>query len=253
MKHLILAASLLLAANVVQAQISLEHRYPLSLEPFKLSTGDVKFAGASNNGQQVVIYNSNHSLYRQVTLGLPAGSSSVYDVNSLSDKLFDATSTLEFVVTYSNNTTNVYTTRVYNEAGAVVLNVDSCNFAQPYNLPTGTKLFCFGSSGNARFTKIYTLPGTLVTLRAASSSTGLESTAYPNPTTGMIVLPYELQSGQIATLEIMDMTGRIVKSYNVGSAFKDLLVQAGELRSGSYVYRLVTSTGPTVGKKFTVQ
>ena len=44
----------------------------------------------------------------------------------------------------------------------------------------------------------------------------------------------------------------MVKSYQVDATFDHLQLDAHELRSGVYTYRVVTATGVSAGKKFVV-
>lgn len=64
--------------------------------------------------------------------------------------------------------------------------------------------------------------------------------AYPNPATDVITF---LTPGAEGTLEIIDMTGRVVKSVNITNA--QTVINVSDLASGVYTYRVVASSVAT--------
>jgi hypothetical protein len=59
-------------------------------------------------------------------------------------------------------------------------------------------------------------------------------------------LPLGVSSGEIV---LLSEDGKEVKRYMVTNAFNDLLIEAPELPSGSYFYKLVTEKGESLVKK----
>ncbi|SHJ76440.1 Por secretion system C-terminal sorting domain-containing protein [Hymenobacter daecheongensis DSM 21074] len=246
-----LLALALMTSSIASAQITLERKYPILVEPFKLANGDLKYIGAVEATHQVNIYNANHSLLRQVAVPVAAGQRVSY-VEYASDRLFNTNNTLEFIVYL--NTTSVNTTRVMDETGAVLLSVDSCSYVSVHNTAVGTKMIAYPQLAQGDlYSKVYSLAGTYTPLRTANKADDLIAGPYPNPTTQSIRLPYTVKPGEVATLQVLDMSGRVVKSYQVDAAFDHLLLNAHELRGGAYVYRVTSAAGTGPGKKFIVR
>ncbi len=248
MKRILRAAALLmpgvlLSSGALHAQITPEHNYTSLVFPGKLSTGDVKYAGYSSltaTTGQVKIYNANHSVYKQVSVTIPAGKT-VDEITYISDKLFNATTGVEFVL-------NMYgAMRVIDENGTVLFARDSASYPQIYNTPTGTKML-LNYYGNS-MAKVYSLGGTLTTLAVAPKAASDALLPHPNPTAADIRLPYSVATGQVAQLVVHDATGRQVSSYQVDSAFDHLLFSTRGLRPGIYFYTV--ANGPA--RRFTVQ
>lgn len=239
----LLMTGVLLSSGALHAQITPEHNYTSLVFPGKLSTGDVKYAGYSSLTKttgQVKIYNANHSLYKQVNVTIPAGAT-VDEITHLSDKLFNTTTGVEFVL-------NMYgAMRVIDENGAVLFARDSTSYPQIYNTPTGTKMLL--NYYNQSIARVYALGGTLTALAVAPKAASDALLPYPNPTAADIRLPYSVAAGQVAQLVVRDVTGRQVSSYQVDSAFDHLLFSTQGLRAGIYFYTV--ANGPA--RRFTVQ
>ncbi|WBO86061.1 T9SS type A sorting domain-containing protein [Hymenobacter yonginensis] len=247
--------SLLLASLAAHAQITLEHTYAENVTPFKLSTGDIKYAGLNRTTNQVRIYNANHSIYRQLATGAPNGSE-LYDVLNVSDRLFNSTAGVEVAFTYRAEVSagnSVSYLRVLDETGSTVLLVDSCSYAEPYALPTGAKLLAYVERNQKTVTKVYALPGTYTPLKTAARAADPLAGPYPNPTAEAIQLPYKLSRNETAELVVLDPAGRAVRRFTVDGSFDHLLLQARDLPSGVYTYQVGGLAGTQIGKKFVVQ
>ena len=242
MKNLLLALALA-TGFTAHAQITREHRYSSIVEPGKLSTGDVKYAGyVSSNATsgQVRIYNLNHSIYRQVPITVPNGAR-IWGIEYLSDKLFNTNAGLEFVLNVGNPSpsgSSISQTRIYDETGALLLSTDSTGVSAIYNTPTGTKMLLYNfDAGDAGTSQIFSLGGTLTTLRTVSGQAQAElAPAYPNPSEAEINLPYQVALGKVAELVVRDIAGRQVATYQVDNTFDHLRLNTRKLRSGVYFY-----------------
>lgn len=225
----------------------------------RLSNGDYKYVMSDDNNQHT-LYNLNHSIFKQFTPPVlsnaaPAG------VAFVSDRLFDTNAfTIEYLVFYySPNNGNAIRATIFSETGATLAVLDSTYLADIYNTPAGTKLLAAkvgynSTGGRTRFyTRVYSLPGQLA-LRAATSSVAEQvSGAYPNPAHEMVTLPYTVPAGQVGTLQVLDLSGRLVASYQVDSHVKALEVSARDLRPGMYVYNVVTAAGSSAGRRFMIR
>ncbi|MGD1845273.1 MAG: T9SS type A sorting domain-containing protein [Salibacteraceae bacterium] len=77
----------------------------------------------------------------------------------------------------------------------------------------------------------------------------------PNPFIGVTTIPYTLDQSTAVTLEVMDVTGKIIRVQNLGkqSAGAYLLeFDANDLNSGIYFYTMTTAEGVRVTRKLTV-
>ncbi|TGE23495.1 T9SS type A sorting domain-containing protein [Hymenobacter metallicola] len=249
MKKLLLLGFTSLLSLAASAQITLEKKHSSSLDFYKLSTGEVKYAGFSEATNQVNIYNQNHSLYRQIPVNVPTGYA-LDGVDYISDKLFNTTAGLEVLVCFFSRTPAAANfVRILDETGSTVATLDSSTFVRIANTPTGTKLISSITEGAPSYSKVYALGGIYTPLKAAGKSDELTASPYPNPAAESIRLPYLVKKGEVATLDVLNLTGQVVKSYQVDSTFDHLQLSARELPAGTYVYRVTSASGTTAGKK----
>ncbi|TGE23541.1 T9SS type A sorting domain-containing protein [Hymenobacter metallicola] len=251
MKKLLLLCFTSLLSLTASAQITLEKKHSSQLDFHKLSTGEVKYAGFSEATNQVNIYNQNHSIYRQIPVNMPTGYT-VDGVDFVSDKLFNTNAGLEVLVYFYSQTSAPNFTRILDETGGTLTSLDSCLFVRVANTPMGTKMISYVSEGSASYSKVYGLGGTYTPLKTAGKADELTASPYPNPAAESIRLPYTVKGGEVATLDVLSMTGQVVKSYRVDATFDHLQLDAHELRNGAYTYRIVTAAGVSAGKKFVV-
>ncbi len=262
MKHLLLAAGLVLAgAATAQGQITLERTHLGRGTVIRLNNGDYKYSLTDAvNANQVVLYNLNHSIYRQLTAP-SAGVGYVFGrADYVSDALFDTdANTVEFVATYYNSAVNLSKTIICSQSGAQIIAFDSTNQIFIYNTSAGAKLlkggFLYGSPAGApirEFTRIYSLPGRLA-LRATTPNLPDVAGAYPNPARETVTLPYTLPTGGRGVVRVYDVAGRLAATYQVDSHTDHLTLTTQDLRPGVYLYQVETATGTTAGQRFVVE
>jgi len=76
-------------------------------------------------------------------------------------------------------------------------------------------------------------------------------TAFPNPTSGLTCIPVFTPDGLSIKLEVLDVTGRLVKQIFAGeisSGEARFYLQSGELQSGIYLIRVQTRFGDRIQK-----
>ena len=245
---------LLLAAGSAHAQITLEHKYAQEVNAFKLSTGEVKYAAyVPGTANQVRIYNQNHSLLRQVSVPFPATTGGYIDF--LSDKLFNTTPDLEFLVyTYAMNGPARPFAQVFTETGASLFRADSTNFVDIYNSVAGTKMVTHQEDGTGTpYSRVYALGGTRTALKTADATGKDAAQPYPNPTAERVQLPYTVAAGQVGELTISDVTGRAVAHYRVDASFDHLLFDTRGLRPGIHLYRVQAAGQSSAARRFVVR
>jgi hypothetical protein len=63
---------------------------------------------------------------------------------------------------------------------------------------------------------------------------------FPNPSVGDVTFDYSFLSGTSAALKLYDVSGRLIRSYNLSKGANNRLsISEGELRSGIYFYSLI--------------
>lgn len=81
----------------------------------------------------------------------------------------------------------------------------------------------------------------------------MEMGLYPNPNDGSFALQFSEVINGAFTLEIRDMTGRLVfEQAEIGDRSKEVKVISTGLSEGTYFVRLITEEGTTLEKKFVV-
>ena len=259
----ILAAGLFLAGASAQAQIVPEKVYPGSGYLTRLSTGDYKYVVTSflNNQTQVTLYNLNHSVYKQIMVPLFGAAYSSGYLLYLSDALFDTNpATIEYAVSYYGRQLGPIPneTVIYSETGARLAVLDSTSSVSIYNTPNGTKLLAYNNFSSSsttirrEYTRVYSLAGTLP-LRAATPGLPEVAGAYPNPAQMLVNLSYSVPTGQIGTLRVYAIDGRLIRSYQVDSHTNRMEMGTRDLPVGVYVYTVETTAGVSSGQRFIIQ
>lgn len=73
--------------------------------------------------------------------------------------------------------------------------------------------------------------------------------AYPNPAFNTVTIPYTLQGVALSSLQIFDITGKLVEEVRVNSGSNKITINVSNYPQGIYIYRLKGGTS----KKFIVQ
>lgn len=251
----------MLASGLAQAQITPEKVYQGSGEMIRLSNGDYKYQMTRLGANQVTVYNLNHSIYKQLTV---PGLSTSYELRStqyVSDALFDLNpNNIEYIATYGSTTgSGVSKAVIYSETGTQLAVLDSANYyVSIYNTPSGAKLlntirvYSNASTLTKEYTRVYSLAGRLA-LRVATPTLTDATGAYPNPAFAFVNLPYSVEAGKSGVLKVYDVSGRLVKSYQVDSHIDHLEMSARDLRPGVYLYNVETAAGASSSRRFSIE
>ncbi len=260
---------LLLFAVSTRAQITLEHTYaPSSLKQFGLvevDSGEWKYVGY-NGADSITVYSMNHSVER--VLIVPSALTATGRIVDIAKHLFELDTSYCYLLDIWIGSPGL---RVIKDDGAILFFCDTCSLGAgssqiaegieqgpPHNIRTtadGTKMIVTKNDG----VRIYSLPGKLPTctqkagiINASSSFADamLPASAYPNPASGRVRIAYDLPQGvSSGEMILTSEDGREMKRYHVTNAFSDLLIEATDLPSGSYFYKLVTDKGESPAKR----
>ncbi len=242
-------ALLMTLAIQSQGQITLEHTYTgVSAAYINLPVAGYKYYVMDVANSQCRLYNNDHSLWKTITLSIPANYY-LYDIQYVSENLFNTDNSIELLyVSYNYNTTlayYTYDTRIANESGTVLLSMPGGGYSYIYPAQTGSKLFVwvynYAVSPGTVNTLVYSIPG-----QAASAVTDYPienqvtlSKAFPNPTTNTVTIPYNLpENVNKAELKLFDVSGKLVKSFIIDRTFNNIVLQTSDLPAGMYLYRI---------------
>lgn len=261
MRKIVIAivVSMLFAFNSM-AQVTLEHTNSMRLRPIRFSTHGIKLRLDSNN--TIKLYNTDYTLWKRITIPPLAGYPLINPSGLVSDNLFDLDNDLEIFVSYQNSTSSINVRRmVLNEDGSILKDFDSSFSAGStediYNIDGVHKLFLGGSSTMANQTRIYSLVGSLPcgscgglgVPKYNNEISGEISSPIPNPNNGSAIINFSLPNGyNSGVITLFDLSGAIIKTYNVDRNSSELQITTSELASGLYYFNL-TSNGIEIATK----
>ena len=267
MKKYVSAISMFVCmAFALNAQISLQKTYNYSTGVVKLETLGYKYFLMDVPASQCRIYNMDHSLFKTINCAVPANNY-LADIKYVSQNLFDSDADIELVYTYYEfiqPTTDTYyyqyKSRVINENGSNILDINGARFIYVYETGENeNKLFafCYDYSiwPEKIWTSIYNLPGIYVSAeKIAYEQPGLKLSAFPNPANDLINLVYELPENiRIARLNLLDSNGRTVRNFTIDDHTDHLELNVNELAPGVYYYNIEYNNLRSSTRKIVIQ
>ena len=261
---------ILFIAITAKAQISLEHTYTASFGAFaqhniiNLTNSGYKYF--VKDGDQVRLYNINHSLWKTINFVLPSDRR-IFRIDNISENLFNSDNLVEFLFTTQQNIQPYPDSAfVINENGNILFKMGAVNKNVTTDIKnmgaSSFKLFItIAISQQPQDIRVYSLPGTLPCdpcsgvgiVEQGSDSRQMLSNAYPNPTSGRTTIPYELPEGvNQGKLIFYNTDGKMVKEFIVDKTFKELQISNEDLYSGTYYYQMQTKNGVSEGKKLVI-
>jgi hypothetical protein len=255
MKKLILILTALLQSIFVQSQITLEHVYDSTnfsnyngLYKIQLEAAGSKYVAVNNNSQQMVIYNLDHTVYKNINIAM-----NNFLVLYVSDHLFALDNKIEYIQLGDNGINSWI--RIYNEDGiklweeqdsvGCTLLYHGADFMYPiFNTDSGTKLVVHiaTSTPQAYKAKVYSLPGTLTTGNMELYENQFQEAmkVYPNPSSFQSTIEFKLPQGKLrGEIIIYDIVGNAVKRIPVTAEQNKLTIDNTSLTSGTYFYYLL--------------
>lgn len=253
MKKITLIITLLIAfIQEGLAQINLEHEFNwLSAASVNLSSLGYKYYAMDAINNKCIIYNTDYTIYKQINIPVPSGYY-LADLQYVSENIFNTDPQLEFLyVIYKFDSTlgyGLYSTRIMNEGGNQLLQVDGGGYSIVYPAAQGSKLFMwmydFSISLYSIGTRVYSLPGSYSTNNGNSAEIQTESMLpYPNPVRDFVLLPlpkgYDVRN---VTISLFNEEGKIIPTEPYPFSGNLIKLSTLHLKPGNYYYRVNQKT-----------
>lgn len=240
MKNL-LSLFLLITSLGLNAQITFEHTYEsVGISPYHFYTDSDVFYYSFNNNL-LMIYNSDHSIYKEVSI-TPEMNYKNNGIYCASDKLFNNDNLIEFIVVSYNSSTTEYSMKLYNENGDLIKDFGNRYYAWIISKDYSTKLMVSKTHYNVtaqqqQYTAdVYSLPGVPAALTTILKSYEIAQPAYPNPSSTIITIPYKLDLGTTSILRIYNSMGQLIEQKKIDSTFDNILLNVESYTPDTYIY-----------------
>lgn len=251
----------LVLATSVNSQISLENSYNLNSNSGYLTLNNFavsgyKYLSYDPSLQQIKLYNLNHSLWK--TINIPSiPNFTIQTISSIyvTENLFNTDSQVEYAAQYINTTVTPiqWYLKIYDENGNTVADIPNRLISQV--VPASSNTFKLIVSDGNFIREVYSLPGTSSNVGLPNGGvTGQVGVSYPNPTSQIITLPYDLNgSSSTAVMNIYNLNGQIIESFNVDNSFNSVLLDVSNYTSGTYRYSITVNGIESVSSSFIKQ
>lgn len=264
-------------SQVSNAQITLEHTF--KNENVSVMSGNVNgkpnffveelfpvgsfyLTEVVNNSVHIKAYNPDYTLIIDKTYSLtpPTGYKASYV--RVSKKVFNTDDNYELLVTFSK----ISYVSNDNEACRLILYDSNRNvikdFGAGYMFYIGNLVYIINNSCKVRIvrrlysggenfvdnTEIYSVPGDPSAYDAGNTSVDSFSSPYPNPANTYITLPYKLNEGEFAVMNIFNINGQLIETKKIGYDFDKILLDVSGYAKGMYIYEV-----KNVSNKFVVK
>ena len=257
-----ITAILLTVGMVIYAQPSLEYTYPVSTSICCLEKSGDKYFTMDVNGKQCQIYNLDHSIYKTISLVVPADYY-LYNIQFVSEHTFNTDDLIELAYIYSKyNPTETsyyysYETRVINENGTEILKIPGAGHTNILETENEGRKFMayvydFSQIPATTQTKVYSLPEEPLKSGPVRNQYRLNN-PFPNPSGGMVNIPVKLPPGvEAGELILYNLHGQEVMRQAVNGEEELIMLPGGTLIPGTYVYKLKTGKGESHGQKISI-
>lgn len=271
MKRIIIAIGAVFFGLTANAQITIEHSYQVpqsdgerDLQIINLEISGYKYSLIDKGTNQVRLYNLNHSVWKTINISMPSGYTSWYPAY-ITEKLVNSDNNVELFIDLGGNPHAAGKVQLINESGNVLTTIDSASI--------GGEISELQTVGNGTFKLVlkcgkdkwcvYNLPGTIPCDKCGNGlgvgkpgkgiTSGNVSYPIPNPSNSQTKVDYTLPLGATSgVIDVYNMNGQKVKSYNVDNTFNSLLIDNTELSSGTYYYHLTANGERSETKKMVV-
>ena len=264
---------LFFGASTLTAQITLESTYSFSgriLYYSEIMENEFKFILL--DGDTIRIYNLDHSVYKKIRRKRSTAQQNSGTTNYIfyiSKTLFDCdSSNIEYLVTNKSSAGLGNLLEIYRENGDTLFMdsrmqlMDFSSSIHPFGFrnpivqtPRGAKMLVqrqIGTNTRAEL-RVYDLCGSLPTNiypnSSSSLSTKIKTKAYPNPFKESLTIEYDLIDNRNGLLEIFNMNGQKMESFDIDNNFNNVQLDASKYQSGNYYYTISTLNGHRITKK----
>lgn len=245
MKKLLFSAAAIIATSFASGQITLEHSFAPEQQVILYSDATtLKYV--TLNGTQIIIYNSDYSVFKTFPITIPSIFSearlSTFDdfPFNVSKYVFNTDDKLEFFV-FFNGTWPTKNVMIFDEDGNIVKNFND-NYTYElvdifHDSTTNTNKLKMGKysagTGDVSF-DIYSLPTSSLTTKEIKTKNKLS--AFPIPTNKILNI-LNPQNGA-NKIEIFDTSGKIVLNKSFGNSENKISVDVENLPKGIYIYKV---------------
>ena len=262
-------------SQVSNAQITLEHTFKNESVSFMsgnvngkpnffveklFPVGSFYLTEVVNNSVHIKAYNPDYTLIIDKTYSLtpPTG----YKVSHVwvFKKVFNTDDNYELLVTFSKIS---YVSKD-NEACRLILYDSNRNVIKDFgagNIFYMGNLYIINNNCKATMlrylydggdfvanTEIYSVPGDPSAYDVGNTSVDSFSSPYPNPANTYITLPYKLNEGEFAVMNIFNINGQLIETKKIGYDFDKILLDVSGYAKGMYIYEV-----KNVSNKFVVK
>lgn len=263
MKKLITTSLFALLFSAISAQVSLDKTYTYSTSVVKFETLGYKYFLMDVPNAQCRIYNLDHSLFKTISINVP-NNFYLADIKYVSESLFDNDSGIELLFTCykyvptTNSYYYIYNSKIINEDGTVILNIDGSRYNYVNQTETSTyKLFsyCYDYSvfPEVIWTNIYSLQGT-TSFSSMLWNDEPKLSAFPNPADKTVTVAYQLpEKVSEGVLHLLDNSGRQVNQFIVDQHSDHLSLDVSQYQAGVYHYFVEYENTKTPSRKLVIQ
>jgi len=259
MKKVFLSSSIvmmLLFSQALKAEIVLEHTFYGSIQNSyanwhgrafteQLFPDDCYYESYGSNKYYVKIYNADYSIRSENEYSIPSLSGySVYQV-TMSKKLFNTDDNYEFLTIFikdgsKNGAYDRYKAILFDQDGNKIKDFgEAAEFSiLPHISPDNHLRLLVLKYGYGYTTEIYSIRELTTDTEESSAIRSSAVSPYPNPSNAVITLPYQLNQGEKAVMNIYNQQGQLIESKLIDSTFDKILLNVSNYAKGIYFYEV---------------
>lgn len=257
----LLTACFVFFASFSFAQITFQHNYTTSGNFIGWAqTGPSTWNYYCVDAGTIYVYDINNALV--ISKPVPSIPGFIFSgISYVSNNLYNLSGNWAWTLMYLNNISKPYEylLTVYDQTGTQLLRVDSCIGSTIFNSGSGTRMICHleGITKGVYGANIYTLGGTyylaIKPIDDNNSNSYDAAPPYPNPSNSIIHLAYNLPTGNFTgEMFVTNISGQVVKTFNIGPAFNEILLDTQSLPAGVYFYHIQSGSFTSPASKFIV-
>lgn len=236
MKRFVLAALGCVVALVSMAQMKKLNSFTHTANPYRISQSEAIWMGYSDG--EMFRYSTNFKLEKTITVPTYNGVEAASAYN-LTKNVFDEDPGWEFVASYFDAGNNKWTAVLYEEDGTEIQTLDGCSYLILTSL-AGQSLAYYQhiETQETHVFEVYSSPYSMG-VDETNSEGGVETGAFPNPSSSMVTLTYTLADGMAeGVINVLDMSGQTMETVRVGRHFSSVNLDVSGYSPGVYIYNL---------------